>query len=85
MIQKIKIAIYEVGEWWIFQSNRPKHFVVCLIGSFLFGAGFGIGAGFAAEYKDYKYGGKFDWLDIAADAIGTAVGSALRLIIFNNW
>ena len=45
-------------------DDKLKHIIVCFIGSLLFSYGFGLGAGFAAEYKDKAWGGTFDWWDI---------------------
>jgi hypothetical protein len=56
--------------------------IVCFIGSLLFGYGFGLGAGFAAEYKDKAWGGTFDWWDIAADLTGTIIGGICHYLIF---
>jgi hypothetical protein len=44
-------------------------------------------AGLAAgmEFKDRAWGGKWDWLDIAADAIGTLVGEIVHFAIFKRW
>ena len=51
---------------WITESNRQKHFkyaILCgFVGTFLFALGVAMGL----EYKDYAYGNKWDWLDIAA-------------------
>ncbi len=50
--------------------------------SFASGIGFAIGLGLGKEYGDSKAkGNKWDWMDIAADLIGTAAG-ALVLILF---
>ena len=32
------------------------------------------------EFKDKQYGGKFDWLDIAATMIGGLIGQSLQII-----
>ena len=64
---------------WIF------HLLGCLIGSALLGWEFGVGAGLTAEIKDMQSGGRWDWLDIAADAIGTLVGEIVHFAIFKRW
>lgn len=74
--------INSVVSWWSDLNDKVKHIIVCAVGSLAFGYGFGIGAGIAAEYKDKAWGGKWDWLDIAADIIGTAVGASMRYLIF---
>lgn len=33
------------------------------------------------EFKDYQYGGKFDWLDIAATVLGGLIGQAIQVLI----
>ena len=62
---------------WITESNRQKHFkyaIVCgFVGTFLFAMGL--------EYKDYAYGNKWDWLDIAATLLGGLVGQLLQLLL----
>ena len=66
---------------WITESNRQKHFkyaIVCgFVGTFLFGLGVAMGL----EYKDYAYGNKWDWLDIAATLLGGLVGQLLQLLL----
>ena len=32
------------------------------------------------EFKDKQYGGKFDWLDIAATEIGGLIGQTLQIV-----
>lgn len=67
---------------WITESNRPKHFkyaIVCgFVGTFLFALGIAMGL----EYKDYAYGNKWDWLDIAATLLGGLVGQILQIVFF---
>ena len=46
---------------------------------------FGVGAGLTAEIKDMQSDGRWDWLDIAADAIGTLVGEIVHFAIFKRW
>ena len=55
-------------------DDKLKHIIVCFIGSLLFGYGFGLGAGFAAEYKDKACGGLFDYKDLIATIIGSVIG-----------
>lgn len=66
---------------WITESNRQKHFkyaIVCgFVGTFLFALGVAKGL----EYKDYAYGNKWDWLDIAATLLGGLVGQLLQLLL----
>ena len=37
------------------------------------------GLAFGMEFKDKQYGGKFDWLDIAATEIGGLIGQILQI------
>lgn len=64
---------------WMFESNRPKHFIggfiSALIGTILFTTGLAIGM----EFKDKMYGNKFDWLDLLATEIGGLIGQLLQL------
>ena len=67
--------------YWIFESNRDKHFLYAIpaafIGTIVFTAGLAIGM----EFKDKLNGGKFDWLDIAATMIGVAIGQIFQIIL----
>ena len=60
---------------WITESNRQKHFKY--VGTFLFVLGVAMGL----EYKDYAYGNKWDWLDIAATLLGGLVGQLLQVLL----
>lgn len=66
---------------WLKESNRPKHLLYAIpagfIGTILFVVGLAIGM----EFKDYQYGGKFDWLDIVATLIGGTIGQLLQFIL----
>ena len=66
---------------WLKESNRPKHLLYAIpagfIGTILFVVGLAIGM----EFKDYQYGGKFDWMDIAATLIGGTIGQLLQFIL----
>lgn len=66
---------------WITESNRQKHFKYAILcgfaGTFLFALGVVMGL----EYKDYAYGGKWDWLDIAATVLGGLVGQAVQVLV----
>lgn len=63
------------------QSNRPKHFLYAIPAAFIGTILFSAGLAFGMEFKDKQYGGKFDWLDIAATMIGGLIGQALQLIV----
>ena len=66
---------------WITENNRMKHFQYAILcgfaGTFLFALGVAMGM----EYKDYAYGGKWDWLDILATVLGGIVGQALQILL----
>jgi len=61
-------------------SNRYKHFVISMIGSYFTGIGFAIGANLATEYKDKSYGNKWDWKDFAFGITGGVIGQAMQLL-----
>ena len=66
---------------WLKQSNRPKHFLYAIPIGFIFTILAVLGCAFGMEFKDKLYGGKFDWLDIAATMIGGLIGQLLQIII----
>jgi len=59
---------------WLKESNRTEHlrygYILACYLSVVFTAGCAVGM----EFKDWQYGGKFDWLDIAATIIGGILG-----------
>lgn len=77
-------AVRTVVAWFSGLNDKVKHLIVCFIGSLLFGYGFGIGAGIAAEYKDKVHTGNFEWADLIADGVGTVIGTALRYYLFGR-
>ena len=64
---------------WLKESNRPKHLLYAILAAFVGTILFALGLAFGMEFKDKQYGGKFDWLDIAATAIGGIIGQALQI------
>ena len=66
---------------WIKESNRPKHLLYAIPIGLVFTILAVIGCAFGMEFKDKEYGNKFDWLDIAANMIGGAIGQLLQIII----
>lgn len=66
---------------WLKQSNRLKHLLYAIPAAFIGTILFSTGLAFGMEFKDKKYGGKFDWLDIAATMIGGLIGQVLQLIV----
>lgn len=65
---------------WLKESNRPKHLLYAIPAAFIGTILFALGLAFGMEFKDKLYGGKFDWLDIAATAIGGIIGQALSIL-----
>lgn len=68
---------------WLKESNRPDHIkyglLSALVGTLIFTTGLAIGM----EFKDKQYGGKFDWLDVAATIIGGIVGQLIQICIIS--
>lgn len=64
---------------WLKESNRPKHLLYAIPAAFVGTILFALGLAFGMEFKDKQYGGKFDWLDIAATAIGGIIGQVLQI------
>lgn len=66
---------------WLKESNRDKHLLYAIpaafLGTILFAAGLAVGM----EFKDKLWGGKFDWLDLAATMIGGAIGQIFQIIL----
>lgn len=60
---------------WIKESNRPKHLLYAIPIGLVFTILAVLGCAFGMEFKDKQYGGKFDWLDIAATMIGGLQGN----------
>ena len=63
---------------WLNESNRMKHFAYAIpcgfVGTELFVLGLAVGM----KFKDRMYGGRFDWLDIAATVLGASWGSCCK-------
>lgn len=66
---------------WLKESNRTKHLLYAIPVGLICTILAVLGCAFGMEFKDKQYGGKFDWLDIAATMIGGAIGQALQIII----
>ena len=71
---------------WFKESNRFKH----LAGGMLIGLGAnsvycaayaGIGIAGALEFKDFLWGGKWDWIDFGLTVLGVAIGYITRYSI----
>ena len=68
---------------WLLESNRYKHLLYAIPSAFIGTILFSTGLAFGMEFKDKQYGGKFDWLDIAATIIGGIVGQLLQASIIS--
>lgn len=66
---------------WITESNRKYHFLYAIPIGLIFSILAVLGCAFGMEFKDKQYGGKFDWLDIAATMLGGAVGQLIQIVI----
>lgn len=66
---------------WLKESNRLKHLLYAIPIGLVFTILAVLGCAFGMEFKDKQYGGKFDWLDIAATMIGGAIGQLIQIII----
>lgn len=66
---------------WLTESNRQKHFWYAVPIGLVFTILAVIGCAFGMEFKDYQYGGKFDWLDISATLLGGLIGQVVQIII----
>ena len=65
---------------WLKESNRLKHLLYAIPAAFIGTIFFALGLAFGMELKDRQYGGKFDWLDIAATAVGGIIGQTLYIL-----
>ena len=68
---------------WLKESNRTKHLLYAIPIGFILTILTVIGCAFGMEFKDKQYGGKFDWLDIAATMIGGIIGQLLQVSIIS--
>ena len=66
---------------WLKESNRTKHLLYAIPIGFICTILAVLGCAFGMEFKDKQWGGKFDWLDIAATIIGGAIGQILQIIV----
>lgn len=69
---------------WIKESNRLKHLLYAIPIGLIFTILAVLGCAFGMEFKDYQYGGKFDWLDITATMIGGTIGQLIQIILIFN-
>lgn len=64
---------------WINESNRIKHLLYAIPAGALLTILFAAGLAVGMEFKDCAYGGKWDWLDIAATLIGGFIGQVIQI------
>ena len=63
---------------WLKESNRLEHLRYGYITACFLSVLFTIGCAVGMEFKDWQYGGKFDFLDIAATALGGILGQIVQ-------
>ena len=66
---------------WLKESNRIKHLLYAIPIGFIFTILAVLGCALGMEFKDWQWGGKFDWLDAAATMIGGIIGQLLQVIL----
>ena len=66
---------------WLKESNRMKHLLYAIPIGLVFTILSVLGCAFGMEFKDKQYGGKFDWLDIAATMLGGVIGQLFQIIL----
>ena len=66
---------------WMFENNRPKHFLYSVPIGFIFTILCVLGVASGMEFKDKQWGGKWDWLDWTATMLGGLVGQALQVLL----
>ena len=64
---------------WLKESNRLEHLLYGYITACFLSVLFAIGCAIGMEFKDWQYGGKFDFLDIAATALGGILGQIAQI------
>ena len=66
---------------WLKESDRQKHLLYAIPIGLVFTILAVLGCAFGMEFKDKQYGGKFDWLDIAATMIGGVIGQLIQIVL----
>lgn len=66
---------------WLTESNRLKHYLFAIPCGLFLTFFFALGVGVGMEFKDKQWGGKWDWLDLLATALGGLAGQALQILI----
>lgn len=65
---------------WLKESNRMKHFLYGIPTGLLLTILFTAGIATGMEFKDKKWGGKWDWKDWAATMLGGFIGQLIQLL-----
>lgn len=65
-------------------SNRWKHFLFAIPAGMI-NIWLGVGLALGMEFKDYMYGGKFDFIDAAFTVLGAWLGASLAWRIFGDY
>ena len=70
---------------WLKQSNRWQHLLIGAMIGLLFDNLIGTTicstlVGISLEYKDKKYGGKWDWIDLTLTIVPAIVINSLKLL-----
>lgn len=65
---------------WLKESNREKHLLYAIPIGFVCTILAVLGCAFGMEFRDKLWGGKFDWLDVAATMIGGLIGQILQIL-----
>lgn len=79
--KQLKLRVVKKWFKWMFESNRPKHFLYAIPCALLLTVLFVAGLATGMEFKDKAYGGEWDWLDFIATIAGGMVGQTLQILI----
>lgn len=66
----------------LIESNRWKHFLLAIPIGTLLTVLCTIGCAGGMEFKDWQYGGKWDWWDFFFTVLGGLVGQAIQVGIY---
>lgn len=67
------------GLKWFIESNRWKHFLFAIPIGFLLTSLCTLGIASGMEFKDQRWGGKWDWLDWICTVTGGIIGNLIQL------
>lgn len=66
---------------WFTKSHRWQHFLYAIPASLLLTFFFGLGLGVGMEFKDKKWGDKWDWIDFLCTTLGSIIGGGIQLLL----